>query len=95
MSDRINVSQNTDHIGGNFEWEREPSCCSLLKAAVDEDRFIFVSNFVDGAAGPNTFYMFPVDADGYLVRSNGVVISYCPWCGTEINARKRYPTKKK
>lgn len=89
MSNRIDVDQTPNHIGGNFEWERAPSCCSLLRAAVDEEQFIFVSNFVDGKTGPNSFYMLPVTADGMLARSNGVQISHCPWCGTRIEARKR------
>lgn len=95
MSDRIELDQNDDHVGGRFQWEREPSCCSQLKAAIDEDKFIFVSNFVDGENGPNSFYMMPVDADGYLARSKGVQISHCPWCGTAIDARKHYPAKSK
>jgi len=93
MSDRVKIEQNEDHVGGKFTWEREPSCCSRLKAAVDEDHFIFVSNSVDGDEGSNQFYMMPVDAEGYLVRSNGVQIVNCPWCGADIDARKKYPTK--
>jgi len=93
MADQIRIDQHDDHVGGNFKWEREPSCCSMLKAAVDEDRFIFVSNFVDGKKGPNSFYMMPVDADGYLVRSNGVQIVHCPWCGAKIDGRKAYQAK--
>lgn len=93
MSKRIDFEQNEDHVGGKFSWKREPSCCSLLKAAVDEDRFVFVSSFVEGKDGPNSFYMMPVDADGYLVRNNGVSIVHCPWCGAKIDARKSYPTK--
>ncbi|WP_082467878.1 MULTISPECIES: hypothetical protein [unclassified Sphingomonas] len=93
MADRINIEQNADHVGGKFKWEREPSCCDRLKLAVDDDRFIFVSNFVDGAEGSNTFYMMPVDSEGYLVRSKGVVIEHCPWCGSKIDGRKRYPRK--
>jgi hypothetical protein len=93
MSNHIDVHQNNDHIGGNFEWAVEPSCCSLLKDAVDEERFIFVSNFVDKKGGPNTFYMLPVTSDGHLARSDGVQISHCPWCGTKIDARKQYPSE--
>lgn len=60
---------------------------------MDDERFIFVSNFVDGKEGPNTFYMLPVTSDGYFARSDGIQITHCPWCGTKIDARKRYPTK--
>lgn len=94
MVDRIKLDLKPDHIGRGFEWEREPSCCSLLKAAVDEEKFVFVSNFVEGKQGPNSFYIMPITEDGTLARSDGVSISYCPWCGTKIDARKRYPLSK-
>jgi len=90
LPNRIQFTQNADHIGGAFKWEREPSCCSLLKDAVDEEQFVFVSNFVDGKDGPNSFYIMPLTADGSLARSDGVGIAFCPWCGTKIDARKRY-----
>jgi hypothetical protein len=88
FDDDLGITKN--HIGGNFEWEREP-CCDLMKGAVDEEKFVFVSNFVMGKEGPNSFYIMTLDADGRLARSDGLPISYCPWCGTKIGARKRYP----
>ena len=91
MAKQIDVDQNHDHIGGNFEWEIEPDCsCGRLKDAVEE-KFIFVSNFTDH--GFNSFYMLPVDSDGSLFRSDGVPIAHCPWCGDKIKGRKKYPTR--
>ena len=83
---------NSDHIGGNFKWEVSPSCCSLLKSAVDDEQYVFVSNFADG--GNNQFYMMPVTSDGEFARDNGIPIGFCPWCGTKIKARKQYPKAK-
>lgn len=91
MAQYIDLGLKPDHVGGGFEWEREP-CCDLLKGAVDDERFVFVSNFVSGKSGPNSFYIMALDADGRLARSDGLSIAYCPWCGTKIDARKRYPT---
>lgn len=85
----MNPGVNEDHIGGNFKWEVAPSCCSLLKSAVDEEKFVFVSNFTDG--GNNSLYMMPVADDGSFARSNGIPIGFCPWCGTKIAVRKKYP----
>lgn len=83
------LGQNHDHIGGNFDWEFAPDCsCGLLKAAIDEEKFLFVSNFTDGKW--NVCYMVPLASDGQPVRSNGVNISYCPWCGDRITVKKRY-----
>ena len=88
MSTKIDVDQNKDHIGGNFEWDVEPKCsCGKIKKAVD-DRFLFVSNFVGDEF--NDFYILPVDADGYLFRSSGVPITHCPWCGDAIRGKKKY-----
>lgn len=91
MSQHIEVDQNADHVGGAFEWETPPQCCEMLPAAVDDEQFIFVSNFTSG--GASNFYMLPVTASGYLARENGIAISHCPWCGTKITAKKRYPPK--
>jgi hypothetical protein len=33
----------------------------------------------------------PLTSDGYLARDSGIAISHCPWCGTKIQARKKYP----
>lgn len=86
MPKDLGITKN--HIGGNFEWEIEPSCsCGRLKEAVEE-RFLFVSNFTDG--GDNQFYMMPLDSGGDLFRSEGLPISNCPWCGDKIKARKKY-----
>jgi hypothetical protein len=91
MGNQLRIGQNEDHIGGNFEWEVEPSCgCGRIKEAV-ADKFLFVSNFTDG--GFNLFYMLPVAADGTLFRSDGVPISHCPWCGDKIKGRKKYSAK--
>jgi hypothetical protein len=91
MSDHLQIDQNEDHIGGNFEWEIEPICqCGRIKEAVEE-KFVFVSNFTD--EGFNQFYMMPVAADGTFFRNSGVPISHCPWCGDKIKGRKRYPTQ--
>ncbi|WP_300754990.1 hypothetical protein [Janthinobacterium sp.] len=91
MSGKIDIGQNKDHIGGNFEWEVEPNCkCGNLIHAVEE-QFIFVGNFlIDGF---NNFYMMPVAANGYPIRDNGVAITHCPWCGEKIKGKKKYITK--
>ena len=82
---------NEDHVGGFFQWEIEPACsCGKVKQAID-DRFLFVSNFIFD--GFNQFYMMPLSADGSLVRSGGVPIQNCPWCGDRIKGRKLYPRK--
>ncbi len=86
----MSLGLKPDHVGGGFEWEREP-CCDLLKSAVDEEHFVFVSNFVGGPEKANSFYIMTLGSDGRLARSDGLSISYCPWCGTKINARKLYP----
>lgn len=91
MSNRIVVDQNDDHVWPNFEWEVAPSCCENLQAAVQDDKFIFVSNFVDSEGAPNHFYMLPVNSEGYLARSNGIPISHCPWCGNKMEGKKKYP----
>jgi hypothetical protein len=89
LAEQINLRLKPDHIGGNFDWEREPNCaCGRLKEAV-ADRFIFVSNFSDNSS--NIFYMMPMSADGELFRSDGLPISCCPWCGDKIVGHKRYP----
>ncbi|RVD64208.1 hypothetical protein [Mesorhizobium sp. M7A.F.Ca.ET.027.03.2.1] len=92
MANRMEFDQNEDHIGGNFEWDVAPSCCDLLKDAVDEEKFIFVSNFASKES--NSFYMMPVTSEGYFARESGVSISHCPWCGKKIVATKKYPDKK-
>jgi hypothetical protein len=93
MSGKIDLGLKPDHVGGGFKWEMEPTCsCGRLKDAVAE-RFIFVSNFNDN--GSNIFYMMPVDADGDLVRSDGIPISFCPWCGEKIFGHKFYPAHAK
>lgn len=90
----MNPDVKSDHIQGNFEWEIEPYCCDEFKNALDE-KFIFVSNFTDSTPekkGFNIlFYMMPVTVDGYFARSDGLAIYNCPWCGTEIKGRKKYP----
>jgi hypothetical protein len=89
MADKLNINLKADHIGGGFEWEREPRCCDLFRDAVEENKIVFVSNFSD--SGNNLFYMMPVDADGELFKGDGVGISFCPWCGTKITGHKKYP----
>lgn len=88
MSNKIEFDQNEDHVFGKFQWEIEPKCCDLLKTAIEEDKFVFCSNFTGD--GKNQFYIMPVDAEGYLVKSSGIPISFCPWCGTQIKGRKLY-----
>ena len=95
MARQIDVIQNEDHVSGNFQWEKKPTCsCGRLMQAVEE-KFIFVSNFVKGQGEDrqNVFYMMPVNADGYLANSDGITIENCPWCGDPIRGRKKYPTK--
>ncbi|MFA6979550.1 MAG: hypothetical protein WC209_09530 [Ignavibacteriaceae bacterium] len=75
-----------DHIRSGFEWEIEPNCCSDLKAAFDED-IIFVSNFVDDES--YHCYVFFIDKEGDLHRSDGTGINYCPWCGSKIKVWKK------
>ncbi len=91
MAKQIDIEQNASHVWDNFEWEREPECsCGRLIQAVKE-KFVFVSNIVDGESPNeiNQFYMMPVNANGFLTRRHGVGISYCPWCGDKIVGRKR------
>jgi hypothetical protein len=88
MGNKLDLNLKPDHVGGGFEWDREPHCsCGRLKKAIDEG-FIFVSNFTD--EGSNLFYMLPVRADGTLFRTDGVSISRCPWCGDKITGHKKY-----
>jgi hypothetical protein len=87
--------QVKDHVWPNFKWEKKPECqCGQLARAV-EDKFLFVSNFTDGkeAQKSNVFYMMPLAADGTPIRSDGVPIHFCPWCGDRIVGRKSYPKK--
>jgi hypothetical protein len=89
MTNKLDIRLKPDHVGGGFEWERAPHCsCGQLKKAV-EDKFIFVSNFTDQDS--NLFYMLPVNADGTLVKNDGVTIACCPWCGDKIAGHKKYP----
>ena len=93
MSEKIDLGLKPDHIGGGFNWEKKPDCsCGRLKDAV-ADGFVFVSNFNDN--GSNVFYIMPLGADGELFRSDGVPISFCPWCGDKIFGHKLYPGQAK
>jgi hypothetical protein len=91
MSRQIDLDLEPNHVGGGFEWDIEPDCtCGRVKEAVDE-QFLFVANVSD--EGTRFFYMLPVRADGTLFESDGVGISYCPWCGDKIKGHKKYPLK--
>lgn len=84
----MDLGLKPDHVGGGFEWNKEPHCtCGRLNEAV-ANGFIFVSNFSDN--GSNIFYIMLVNAEGDLVRSTGVPISFCPWCGEKIFGHKLY-----
>jgi hypothetical protein len=86
------LGMNEDHVGGHFKWDVEPNCqCGQLKAAVDEERFVFVSNITDH--GSNLFYIIPLTSDGTPARSDGIPIQHCPWCGDKIKGKKLYPKK--
>lgn len=74
------------HVEGGFKWSKPPKCkCGQLAHAFEE-KFFFVSNFVDGDDA--MVYMMPVDSNGHFVRSTGVAIAYCPWCGDKIQVNK-------
>ncbi|GGA73072.1 hypothetical protein GCM10011385_28690 [Nitratireductor aestuarii] len=87
MAGRIAVKIPKDHIGGNFEWEEKPGCCDLMTAAIETSKFVFVSNVM--VAGQNSFYMQPVCADGELADEGGFPIYYCPWCGHQLDGKKK------
>jgi hypothetical protein len=88
MSNELDLNLKPDHVGGGFEWEREPNCsCGRVKQGVD-DGYIFVSNFTDQDS--DVFYILPVGANGTLVKRDGVPIAYCPWCGNKITGHKKY-----
>ncbi len=84
----VEFNPKPDHVHGNFEWEKEPSCCENLLQALEE-KFVFVSNFTDG--GMNQIYMMPLISGGYLAKSDGIPIHHCPWCGEKLKVRKKYP----
>jgi hypothetical protein len=90
------LGQNKDHVWPNFKWEKRPNCkCGMLVRAVEEEKFVFVSNFSDGQGDQksNMFYIMPLASDGEFVRSDGLPIHHCPWCGDKIVGRKLYPKK--
>lgn len=94
MSRQIDVDLKADHVAGGFSWEKEPKCsCGMVMQAI-EDKFIFVSNFVDGKDDDkhSIFYIMPVDSSGFFARSSGVNITNCPWCGDRIRGLKHFPT---
>lgn len=96
MAGQIELDLKPKHIGGNIKWAKKPTCsCGNLIAAIEDDKFVFVSDFVFGEGDDqyNGFYMMPVGADGYLTRSKGVAIENCPWCGDPIRGLKKYPKK--
>ncbi|MBK7378568.1 MAG: hypothetical protein IPJ03_06125 [Ignavibacteriales bacterium] len=88
MSDlKKNLILKPDHLRGGFEWDVEPNCkCGNLKTAFDED-ILFVSNTADDES--YQCYVFLIDKQGDLHRSNGTPISYCPWCGEKIKVLKK------
>ena len=92
MRQQIDLRLGKNHVGGGFEWSTEPICsCGKVKEAVDEGKYLFVSNFTE--ADYNIFYMMPLAADGTLARNQGVEISHCPWCGDQIKGQKKYATR--
>jgi hypothetical protein len=91
MEDAMNLNLEPNHIAGGFEWEKAPSCSCGLLAKAFEEKVIFASNITD--EGRNLCYVFLLDSDGNLHRSDGTTIAYCPWCGDKIEIRKKYPTQ--
>lgn len=85
---KIEIAIPEDHVEGGFKWSKAPTCrCGQLAHAFEE-KFFFVSNFTDGDEA--TVYMMPVDAAGFMVRSSGVAIANCPWCGDKIRVSKSH-----
>ena len=82
------MSVNPDHVGGNFQWAKPPSCCDLLPAAIEDRKFIFVSNTVD-LNGNSVVYMNPTEPDGSIASSKGIALNHCPFCGTKVQIRKK------
>jgi hypothetical protein len=89
----IDLGLNRDHVGGTFEWDCEPSCCDMFKDAVDGEKFVFVSNFVSGPEDhkSNNLYIMTLAHDGEFARSDGISISFCPWCVAKADGFKKYP----
>ena len=89
----MELGLNSEHVGGTFEWEREHACCDMFKDAVDGEKFVFVSNFVGGPDDhkSNSFYIMTLNHEGEFARSDGISISFCPWCGAKTDGYKKYP----
>lgn len=81
------ITPPREHIGGNFEWDQKPTCCDLLIAAVDEYRFVFVSDVTVGKE--NSFYMMPLADNGEVIDEGGFPIHFCPWCGNRLHGKKK------
>jgi hypothetical protein len=88
LPSKVDLAIPKDHVSGGFHWDKKPQCkCGRLEKAFEE-KFFFASNVADD--GLTIVYMHPVDSDGYLVRSKGVEVAYCPWCGDKIKVHKKY-----
>jgi hypothetical protein len=81
------LSHGDDHTADTFEWETAPSCCDRFDAAIAE-KAVYVSNTAQG--GYNLCYLMLVTADGDWLRSDGIPIDFCPFCGKQILVRKMY-----
>lgn len=87
MGDDVRGKPPRGHIGGSFRWEEKPACCDLLVAAVEDYKFVFVSDVVVGEH--NSFYMLPLADDGTLIDEGGFPIHFCPWCGSRLMGKKK------
>jgi len=93
MEKKVRIRYKLDHVTGNFEWLKAPSCCEQLQNLFN-DKAAFTSWFVDGdPEKPESLhsivYLLPLTAEGDIVAPNGVAFSYCPFCGKKVNVRRK------
>ena len=76
-----------DHLTEHTDWETPPSCKCGQIADACRDQFVFASRFNEG--GQTMLYMMPTGPDGKIAKPKGVTITFCPWCGDRIKAKRR------
>lgn len=83
----LTLTYEDNHTPSEFEYDIAPSCCESFKASFSNGG-IFLSDFASG--GANICYVMLVTAEGEWLRPAGVPITFCPFCGSKINVRKKY-----
>ncbi|NLI58878.1 MAG: hypothetical protein GX387_10245 [Clostridium sp.] len=82
---------NKEHMVHSIEeFETKPDCCNSFKEYL-LDKFIFVNNTEtpEGSNYYNGCYLYPLDYNGDLYQSDGILIKFCPWCGEKIKVLKK------